>query len=91
METEVAFTKQRNLFPVWRITWCLLALVWETRRVLRSSVVLPLGARTFDRLLVCLEPIRHICLPVIGRRCRYERLQTSNNSNHIAATWWGKE
>jgi hypothetical protein len=72
-QTEVAFTKQRDLFPVCCITWGRLALIWEAPRVLRSSVLLQLGARRFDRLLVCLEPIRHICLIVIGCRCRYER------------------
>jgi hypothetical protein len=49
-----------------------------------------LGERNFDCLLVCLDPIRHRCLLVIGWLCRYERPQTSNNTNHIVAMWWGK-
>ncbi|KAJ4432340.1 hypothetical protein ANN_20959 [Periplaneta americana] len=52
----------------------------EARSDIRGGPRVWLRARSFDRLLVCPEPIRHICLPVIGRRCRYEHPQTSNNT-----------
>jgi hypothetical protein len=74
VQTEFGFIIQIHLFPVYSLTCNILA---PTCKFLRKHFVcsetlmaVPLRAKSSDRLLVCPEPIRHICLTVIGCRCR---------------------